>query len=131
MSDEQTRPAYGMLLLAAAAAAGTALSIYAYFNSEAINHTAGVLLVIATTAAMVIAALAVAGLHFLPRWLRALSLVLLLIDVIGTGIAAWFLETQLLIAFMGVALLGWLLHLIAGPRELRPLPDPVAGRMPL
>lgn len=131
MTREQTRPAYGMLLLAVAAAAGTALSIYAYFNSEAVNHTAGVLLVIATAAVMVIAALALAGLRFLPRWLRTIGLVLLLIDILGTGLAAWFLELQLLMAFMGVALLGWLLHLLTGPRKPRPHPDPVAGRMPV
>jgi hypothetical protein len=120
-----------MLLLAVAAAAGTALSIYAYFNSESVNHTAGVLLVIATAAVMVIAALALAGLRFLPRWLRAIGLVLLLIDIVGTGLAAWFLELELLMAFMGVALLGWLLHLIVGSRKPRPVPDPVAGGMPV
>jgi len=119
MIKEQRRPAYGLLLLALAAAAGTALSIFAYFHSEAISHTAGVLLVMCTSAAMAAAALALGTMRCFPRGLRGIGLVLLLIDIFGTGIAAWFLESQVLMAFMGVALLGWILHLATGPRMTR------------
>jgi hypothetical protein len=115
MGREPRRPAYGLLLLALAAMAGTALSIYAYFESEAIGHTAGVLLVMGTIAIMALAAMIPTALPSLPRWLRAIILLLLLIDILGSGIAAWFLESQVLIALMGLALLGWVIHLVAGP----------------
>ncbi|HTW71893.1 MAG TPA: hypothetical protein VME47_18555 [Acetobacteraceae bacterium] len=119
MIKEQRRAAHGLLLLALAATAATALSIFAYFNSEAINHTAGLLLVICTSAVMAVAALALGTMRFFPRWLRATGLLLLLIDIFGTGIAAWFLEARGLLALMGVALLAWLLHLATGPRTTR------------
>ena len=115
MGREQMRPAHGLWLLALAAAAGTGLAIYAYFYNEGINHTDGVLLVMGTSAIMAVAAVVLAWFPRLPRWLRGIGLLLVLIDIAGTALAAWFLETQLLMAFMGVALLGWLLHLVAGP----------------
>jgi hypothetical protein len=108
------------LLLAIAAIAGLALSIFAYFESVAVGYTDGVLLVIGSTALLTLGALAHALLLGLPRWLRALLDVLLLVGVIGTGVAAWFLEVRVLIAFMAVALVGWFVHVLFGPATPRP-----------
>jgi hypothetical protein len=38
-----------------------------------------------------------------------------LIDIVATAIAAWFLELWVLVAFMAVALVGWLAHVAFGP----------------
>lgn len=126
MTKKKARPPYGLLLLALAAAAGTALSIFNYYVDIGINHTDGVLVVILTTALMWIAALFLAAARSLWSWLRALLLFLLLIDIIGTGVAGYFLESQVLMAFMGVAFLAWVAHVLFGPgRRPRPTPEPV------
>lgn len=125
MDKKRRRIAYGALLLALAGGAGCALSIFNFYASVAIGHTDGVLVVILTTALMWIAALVIAFAQRAWTWLRALLLVLLVIDVIGTGLAGYFLEAQVLMAFMGVAFIGWLLHVILGPgRERRARPEP-------
>jgi len=128
MSGAQTRPAYGAWLLALAAAAGTGLSIYNYFANQGIRYTAGALAVICSCLVMAVAACLIARTGLLPRWLRAVLLLALLLDVFATGVAAWFLESWLLMAFMAVALLGWLLHVFFGPRRSRhdPMPAGVA-----
>lgn len=119
MSGTQKRPAYGAWLLALAAAAGTFLSIYNYLANEGIRHTDGALAVVFSCLVMAIAAGLIARTGLLPRWLRAVLLLALLLDVFATGVAGWFLETWLLMAFMAVALLGWLLHVFFGPRRAR------------
>ncbi|MGA9869153.1 MAG: hypothetical protein WBQ75_22195 [Acetobacteraceae bacterium] len=118
MTPRQARPAYGLLLLALAAAAGTALSIFNYFEDIGINHTDGVLVVIATTVIMWIVALIVARARSMWSWLGGIILVLLFIDIVGTGIAGWFLESWVLVAFMAVALVGWAAHVLFGPRRV-------------
>ncbi len=110
-------------MLALAAAAGTALSIYAFFLSAGISHTQGIASLIGSNAIMVVAALAIATAPGIPRLLRGIILFLLLIDILATGIAAWFLESWVMMAFMAVALLGWFLHLLFGPRR-QPAPPP-------
>ena len=111
---------YGGGLVALAAAAGVALSLYAYFLRASIAGSVGLLIVIGTTAVMLVAALVLAGLPRLPRWLRALLWFGVVVDALGTGFAAWLLELDLLIAFMGVVLLCWLLHLLSGGRSAAP-----------
>ena len=127
MTPQQVRPAYGLLLLALAALAGTALSIFNYFVDIGINHTDGVLVVIATTVIMWIVALIMARARSMWSWLGGIILVLLLIDILGTGIAGWFLESWVLMAFMAVALVGWAAHVAFGPRRVsRPPSAPAA-----
>ena len=115
MATHTARRPHGLLLLALAAIAGTALSIWNYYEDIGINHTDGVLVVLATTVIMWIAALIVAQARSMWAWLRGIILLLLLIDIFGTGVAGWFLETWLLLAFMAVALLGWVMHVLFGP----------------
>jgi hypothetical protein len=112
------------LLLALAAAAGTAQAIYAFIASEGVNHTQGVAAVIGSDAIMLIAALLIAGVPGMPRFLRGIILLLLLIDIVATAIAGWFLELWVLVAFMVVALVGWLAHVAFGPGSGR---APVGG----
>jgi Na+/melibiose symporter-like transporter len=127
MTTQQARPAYGLLVLALAAIAGTALSIFNYYVDIGINHTDGVLVVIATTVVMWIAALVMVQARSMWSWARAIILLLLLIDILGTGIAGWFLESWVLMAFMAVALFGWAAHVAFGPgRVSRPPRRPAA-----
>lgn len=118
MMKQQTRPAYGLLLLALAALAGTALSIFNYYVDIGINHTDGVLVVIATTVIMWIVALIMVRARSMWSWTRGIILALLLVDILGTGIAGWFLESWVLVALMAVALFGWAAHVLFGPRRV-------------
>ena len=49
--------------------------------------------------------------------LRVFLNVSTLLGVIGTGIAAYFLEAYVLVAFMALGVLGWFVHMIFGPSE--------------
>ncbi len=123
MIRQRERPAYGLLLLALAAVAGTALSIFNYFVDIGINHTDGVLVVIATTVIMWVVALITAQARSMWRWARGVILALLLVDIVGTGIAAFFLESWVLVAFMAVALIGWAAHVLVGPGRVNRPPS--------
>ena len=103
----------GLMLLAGGL--GAAAGIYDFYNvAGGIDGTGGVELVIASCLLMVFGALMVA---VLGRGLLAgIFLLLLLLDVIGTGVAAYFLESGLIMAAMVLAALGWILHMNARGR---------------
>jgi hypothetical protein len=108
----------GAWLLVTSAAAGLCLSLFAYFwPNTGIDGTPGALLVVVSTALLLAAALLMALYRAKPRWLHVVLGVSTLLDLIGTGLAAYFLEAYLLIAFMAIGLIGWLWHMILGPRE--------------
>lgn len=98
----------GLMLLAGAL--GAAAGIYDFYNvAGGIDGTGGVELVIASCLLMVFGALMAA---VLGRGLVAgIFLLLLLLDVIGTGVAAYFLESGLIMAAMVLAALGWIIHM--------------------
>lgn len=101
----------GARVLAVAAAVGLAVSIIAYFDlGDGIDHTAGVVLVIVSTAILLLAALML--MFRLPAWLCGLLFTGCVLDILGTGVAAWFLHAWLLLALMALALIGWLLALL-------------------
>lgn len=102
------RPSWPGLTIAIAAAIALALILIDYFLPHGtIAHSWGALLVVISTALMLVAALAI-GLAALPRWLRLLLEVLLILDILGSGVCAWFLETYVILALMIVALIAWL-----------------------
>lgn len=107
--------ARGTFLIILAALIGLAVALYDYETvSTGIDHSEGVMLVIVSTALMLGAAL-VAGL--LGRGAVAgILMFLILLDILGTGTAAWFLESWLLLIAMAIAAIGWLSR-IAAPRR--------------
>ena len=108
----------GAWLLAASAAAGLCLSLFNYFwPTTGIDGTPGALLVVVSTALVLAAALVMALYRSKPLWLRVVLNVSTLLGLIGTGLAAYFLEAYVLIGFMALGLLGWFWHMILGPRE--------------
>ena len=129
-SKHAVRWPYGMTLVILAAAAGTGLSINNYLATQGISHTAGAAGMIGTCAIMTLVAICIARAGFGPRWFRAIVLLLMLLDALVTGIAGWFLETQLLMAFMGLVLLGLFLHVVAGPRRPPRRPIEAQAGMP-
>jgi hypothetical protein len=113
----------GAWLLAASAAAGLCVSLFDYFwPNTGIDGTPGALLVVVSSALVLGAALLMALHRSKALWLRAFLNVSTLLGVVGTGAAAYFLEADVLLAFMAVGLVGWCWHMILGPRERDRMP---------
>ena len=117
MSSETTaRPAIQAWLLPLAALVGLGAALFDYFwTGNGIHGTGGVLLVIASSAVLLLLAAALVLWRRPPGWLRGLLLVLLIIDIAGTGLAAYLLEAWWILGAMAVALIGWLIDM---PRDV-------------
>ena len=110
--DERPHP--GTWLIEAAAIAGLVISLANYFTpGNGLHGTPGALLVVISTVLMLLAAGALMVWPGPPRWRRGLLLVLIALDILGTGTAAYFLEAYWLIAAMVLALIGWLFQVAA------------------
>jgi hypothetical protein len=95
----------GLILLAGHL--GAAAALYDYFSpTTGIDHTGGVALVLVSCVLMVLAALAVST--TIPSGLTGTLVFLILLDILGTGTAAWFLESGLVMTAMAIAALGLL-----------------------
>jgi len=81
-----------------------------YVPHGTIAHAWGTLLVIVSSALMLGASLLLA-LTAIPRWLAGLFEALIILDILGTGFCAYFLETPAMIAVMAIAFIGWCLLL--------------------
>jgi len=106
------RTGVDILVLAGAAALG--ISIFNYFRTDnGIHGSAGALLVIISSFLMVISAAALALAAEMNPALRGALVVLILLDILGTGLAAYMLEENWLVGAMAVALMGWVVRLVS------------------
>jgi hypothetical protein len=110
-----TRSSLGAGLMVAAGALGAAAAIHDYYDAASgIDGTGGVELVIASCLLMIFGALL---LMVLGRGLFArIFQLLLVLDVIGTGVAGYFLESGQIMSAMALAAIGWLLQFKADGR---------------
>jgi hypothetical protein len=100
-----------MLLAALAGLLGVIMSVYDYLTpGTGIDGEQGTILVIISSVLILLAALYEALGSSIAKWLRATLTMLLLLGIVGTGLAAYFLEAQILLVLMAVALVGWLLY---------------------
>ncbi len=101
-------------LIALGAAGGLVISTMNYFsNSSGINGTGGALLVITSSAAVMLAALVLALRPGMRGWLRGTLLVPLLLGILGTGLAAYFLASTWLQVAMAICLIGWIVAILS------------------
>jgi hypothetical protein len=108
---ETAKPDSRIWLIAIPAGIGLVLSLIAYLTPHgAVAHSWGAVLVVVATALRLVASLLLA-LAEMPHWFVVLLEVLIILDIVGTGVAAYFLETYILLAFMVIALIGWIFHL--------------------
>lgn len=108
---EAAKPDSRIWLIAIPAGIGLVLSLIAYLTPHgAVAHSWGAVLVVVATALLLVASLLIA-LAEMPHWFVVLLEVLIILDIVGTGGAAYFLETYILLAFMVIALIGWIFHL--------------------
>ena len=93
MSDIPRSPGLGLWLLGTASLLALALSIFNYFwTGNGIHGTPGALLVIVSSALMLAAAIFLHVARLIAGWLRGTLLALILLDIIGTALAAYMLE---------------------------------------
>src|SRR6185312_12381879 len=110
----RTRQASGAWLLTLGALVALGASIFDYlWSGNGIHGTGGVLLVIASSALMVVLALSLARWRSSSRWAHGLLLLVLLIDILGTGFAAYMLEAWWVLGGSALALAGWLADVVS------------------
>lgn len=101
---------YGAWLVIIAAIVGFLVSLVAYFTPHGpIANSWGALLVLVSTALMLVALFLISRVA-IPRWFFGLLEVLIVIDILCTGVCTYFLEAHVLLFFMAVALLGCILY---------------------
>jgi len=101
----------GAWLIAVGGLIGAAVSAYYYFvPGVGLDGENGVLLVIVSSLLMLMAGALLAG--RVTGFLASLLVFLVLLDIIGTAVCAYFLETPILLGAMALAALGWLMRAI-------------------
>jgi glycerol-3-phosphate acyltransferase PlsY len=106
--------AYGAWLVAIAAIVGFLASLMAYFTPHGpIAQSWGALLVLVSTALLLVALVLIARVS-IPRWFFSVLEVLIVLDILGIGFCAYFLEAHVLFFFMAIALLGCILYVWRG-----------------
>ncbi|HJU22074.1 MAG TPA: pyrroloquinoline quinone-dependent dehydrogenase [Casimicrobiaceae bacterium] len=112
LNMRQARAAW-LLFLGALIALGA--SIFDFFwPGNGIHGTGGVLLIIASSGLVLVLALALQRLRPSSKAAYGVLLAVLLIDIVGTGFAAYMLEAWWVLGGSALALLGWLIEIIAG-----------------
>jgi len=95
-------------------------SLFNYFwTGNGIHGSEGALLVVVSTLLLVLAVGVVLN-RWGPGWLRLILEILTVLDFLGTGLAAYFLEAWILLALVVLAAIAWLIHV------LRPAPRPLS-----
>lgn len=116
MTSKPQGTAYGAWLLLAISVIALILAAVATFNEgNGIAYTPGTYLVLISTALLLLGSLLLALARGMPRWLGGLVAFLILLDLLGTGLAAYLLQAEWLLGCMGVGLVAWLVHVIADP----------------
>jgi len=102
--------------LVGASALSLIVSLIEYFMPEiGIDGSLGALVVVGSTAVMLVAAAVV--------WLgyaRKTLLFLILLDIVGSGLAAYMLDADALVAVVALVLIAWLVGVFAGGRSREP-----------
>jgi len=111
--DRQYWPDAGLTVMGLAALVALAIGVSGYLSPDSeISAARGFLLLCASSLAVVVVAASLPILECGSRGLVAFSVVLCLLDLLGTSIAASLLERPVTIAAMAVAALGLTDHLM-------------------
>ncbi len=109
----QGHSARGAWLIMLASVIAIAICIYDYYTPETgLIGTGGVVLVAVAAVLMLLAALAMHAYTARPRWLQRFLVISILLDIIGSSVAGYFLESPVIMAAQALALIGWLMQII-------------------
>ena len=113
------RFSFGLALLSVSAAFGLFDACFNYlYRPVGVSYAGGAALVVASCLLIVTASLWLAELRRVG-WVGATLVVLLLMGLIGTALAAYFLEASILLALMLVGLVGWCIDRLPRPAAKR------------
>jgi hypothetical protein len=90
-----------------------AICVYDYYTPETgLIGAGGVILVGISAGLMLLASLAMATVPNRSCFLQGFLVVSILLDIIGSSVAGYFLESPIIMAAQGLALIGWLRNVI-------------------
>jgi hypothetical protein len=90
-----------------------AICVYDYYTPETgLISTGGTILVAVAGLLMLLAALVVAWVPNRSGLLQGFLVVSILLDIIGSSVAGYFLESPVIMAAEALALIGWLMNVI-------------------
>ena len=90
-----------------------AICVYDYYTPETgLIGTGGTILVAVAGLLMLLAALVVALVPNRSGLLQGFLVVSILLDIIGSSVAGYFLESPVIMAAQALALIGWLMNVI-------------------
>lgn len=90
-----------------------AICVYDYYTPETgLIGTGGTILVAVAGLLMLLAALVVAQVPNRSCLLQGFLVVSILLDIIGSSVAGYFLESPVIMAAEALALIGWLMNVI-------------------
>lgn len=108
----------GAWLIVLASLITIAICIYDYYTPETgLIGTGGVILVAGAAVLMLLASLAMAKFPNRPRFVQRFLVISIILDIIGSSIAGYFLESPVIMAAQALALVGWLMNVISDAAE--------------
>ena len=111
MADIDRRSDSGAWVITLSALIGFLVAVYNYNATDnGISGTPGALLVVASTIALIAAGF-ILGRDMGGMFLHVILGLLALLGILGTGFAAWLLESNVLMVLMAICLFGWLVRL--------------------
>jgi FtsH-binding integral membrane protein len=103
----------GAWLIVLASLIAMAICVYDYYTPETgLIGTGGVVLVAVAALLMLLASLAMALKPHRSGFLQSFLVVSILLDIIGSSVAGYFLESPVIMAAQALALIGWLMNVI-------------------
>ena len=103
----------GAWLIILASLIAMAICAYDYYTPETgLIGTGGVILVGVSGLLMLLASLVLAGVPNRSGLLQGFLVISILLDIIGSSVAGYFLESPVIMAAEALALIGWLMNVI-------------------
>lgn len=114
----QVHSTRGAWLIVLASLITIAICIYDYYTPETgLIGTGGVILVAGAAVLMLLASLAMAKFPNRPRFVQRFLVISIILDIIGSSVAGYFLESPVIMAAQALALVGWLMNVISDAAE--------------
>ncbi|OAI43726.1 hypothetical protein AYO42_05775 [Rhizomicrobium sp. SCGC AG-212-E05] len=94
------------------------ICVYDYYTPETgLIGSGGVILVAGAAVLMFLAALVMARMPGRGSLLQTFLVVSILLDIIGSSVAGYFLESPVIMAAQALALVGWVINVVSNAAE--------------
>jgi hypothetical protein len=111
MAEIERRSDGGAWVITLSALFGCVAAVYNYYAADnGISGTPGALLVVGSTLALLVTGF-ILGRDMSGHLLRIVLALFALLAILFTGLAAWLLESNVLIVLMALCLFGWMIRL--------------------